>query len=48
MFMIFQKKKKSNKALKYAAGIGGAGLGVFALSRAFGGTGSGSEEENAD
>lgn len=30
-------KKKSNKALKYAAGVGVAGLGVYALSRAFAG-----------
>lgn len=26
-------KKKNNKALKYAAGIGAAGLGVFAVSQ---------------
>lgn len=32
---ILQVKKKSNKALKYAAGVGVAGLGVYALSRAF-------------
>lgn len=30
-------KKKSNKALKVAAGVGAAGLGVFALSRVFAG-----------
>lgn len=30
-------KKNKNNALKYAAGIGGIGLGAYALSRAING-----------